>query len=86
MKLILRYMKRYAGRIGLGMFIKLCGTMTELMIPYVMEYLIDDIAPGRQLGPIVFWGCMMLVLAVIVRTLNVTANRMSVRVAQQGTW
>lgn len=49
MKLILRYMKRYAGRITLGMGLKLLAAIVELLIPYVMEHLIDDVAVRKQL-------------------------------------
>ena len=86
MKLILQYMKRRLGRIGLGMLLKQSAALLELMIPYVMEYLIDDVAHRQQLGEILLWGGVMLLMAFTVRTLNVTANRISVRVAQQCTW
>lgn len=86
MKLLLRIIRKYRLRITLVMAMKMSATLFELLIPFVMEHLIDDVAPQKQLGPILLWGAVMLALALIVRTLNVAANRRSVRVAQQGTY
>lgn len=86
MKLILRYMKQVKWRILFGMFIKFLGTMTELMVPYVMEHLIDNVAPNKEMGAILLWGAIMLLLVFVTRLLNVTANRRAVRTAQHCTY
>ena len=41
MKLIFQYMNKYAGRIAGGMSIKLLATMAELILPYILEHIID---------------------------------------------
>ncbi len=66
-----------------GMGLKLAGTMVELLIPYVMEHLLDDVVPRQELAPVLFWGVVMILLACMVRLLNVTANRRAVRVAKE---
>lgn len=78
MKMILRYMKEYAGRITTSMTIKLLGTITELMIPYILEHLIDEVVPQGQMSLVVFWGSLMIVTALVTRQLNVWANRIAV--------
>ena len=78
MKLILRYMKRYTARIVQSMGIKLLGAMTELMIPYILEYLIDEVVPLGQLSQAVLWGCLMILTALVTRQLNIAANRLAV--------
>ena len=65
------------------MGIKLAGTLLELLIPYVMEHLIDDVVPNKSLPPVLMWGGVMLALAFAVRFLNVTANRLSVLTAKE---
>ena len=67
---------------GLVMFIKFLGTFGELMLPYILEHLIDDVVPRQELAPVIGWGLSMLVLAVLVRQFNVKANRMAVKVAK----
>ena len=83
MKFIFSYLKAFRWRIAGGMGIKLSATLLELMIPYVLETLIDTVAPTGDRGRVVLWGATMILLAFSVRMLNVTANRMSVRVAKQ---
>lgn len=79
-------MKQVKWRILFGMFIKFLGTMTELMVPYVMEHLIDNVAPNKEMGAILLWGAIMLLLVFVTRLLNVTANRRAVRTAQHCTY
>ncbi len=78
MGLILRYMKKYWGRIAKSTFIKLLATVSELMIPYILEHLIDEVVPLGDLGPVLLWGLLMIGTAVLTRQLNVTANRTAV--------
>ncbi len=78
MKLIFRYMRPFAKGIAVGMFIKLLGTMTELLLPYILEHIIDVSVPARDLASILTWGILMIATAVITRALNVYANRRAV--------
>ncbi len=78
MKLIFRYMKPYAVAIAFGMFVKLLGTMTELMLPYILEHIIDVCVPAGDLGVILVWGGLMIATALITRAFNIVANRRAV--------
>ncbi len=80
------YLKKYTGEIAAVMGTKLLGTILELLIPCVLEYMIDDVAPRRSVRGILFWGILMLLLAVLVRFVSVSANRKSVQVAQKTTY
>ncbi len=84
MKFLWGYLKKYLTRIVGVMGIKLAGTALELLIPYVMEHLIDHVVPTRQMVSVLLWGLAMIVLALSVRFLNVNANRLSVRTAKEG--
>ena len=87
MKLIWRYVRPYRWFILAVMAIKLAGTGTELLIPYVLEHLLDHVVPAAaDAWPVVAWGGVMLLLTLATRFLNVTANRMSVRVARNSTY
>ena len=86
MKFLWEYLRQYARRIAGVMGIKMLGTGLELLIPYVMEHLIDHVAPTRQAGAVVVWGGVMILLALGVRLVNVTANRMAVLTAKEATW
>ncbi len=84
MKLILKYMKPYRVRITLTMALKFIGVILELMIPYILEYMIDEAAPNKQVLLVIVLGAAMIILAFVVRTCNVTANRMATRTARDG--
>jgi len=87
MKLIWKYVRPYRWFILAVMLIKLTGTGTELLIPYVLEHLLDHVVPeASDAWPVVLWGAVMLLLTLATRLLNVTANRMSVRVARNSTF
>ena len=83
MKFIFSYLKKYMLLVIAVMTIKLLGTLAELMLPYVLEHMVDHVAPTKDAGWIGFWGVVMVLLAVLVRMLNVKANRLSVRVAEK---
>ncbi len=82
MRFMLSYLKRYWLMVACCMSLKLIGTIMELLIPYVLEYMVDDVAPLRQISLVLFWGVVMLLLAVAVRVINVYANRLSVKGAK----
>ena len=83
MKLIFRYLKKYGGAVILVLFIKLIATMSELLLPYILEYIIDDIVPRNDLKRVIFWGVMMFAVAFLCRTFNVIANTRAIHNAHQ---
>lgn len=86
MRFIGHYLKKYVKIMIVGATIKMFGSLVELFIPYVLEHIIDDVAPERQISKVLLWGAIMLGLAVAVRQLNITANRMAVRVAKESNY
>ena len=76
MKFLLAYVKKYRGLVAAVMGIKLAGTFTELLIPYALEHMIDQVVPQKSLGLVVLFGLCMLGLAVVTRFLNVFSSRM----------
>lgn len=72
-----RYIRPYVGYIILTMGIKLLGAVLELLIPYFMEIILDDVVPSGELPPIFLFGALMLLCAAGCLAANVGANRMS---------
>ena len=68
--------------VALVMLIKCLGTFGELMLPYVLEHLIDNVAPRMEVLPVIGWGMGMIGLAIFTRQFNVKANRLAVKVAK----
>lgn len=78
MGLIFRSMGRYSKAVALSICIKLLATVSELMLPYILEHIIDDVAPLGNLQAAVLWGLLMFGAAVVCRQLNVSANRRAI--------
>ena len=83
MKHLMKYIGPYVGFIILTMFIKLLGAALELMIPYLMEIILDDMVPAGEKTMIFVYGGGMLLCALGCLGCNVQANRMSARSAGQ---
>ena len=81
MKRLMKYIGPYVGLIVLAMFIKLLGAGLELMIPYLMEIILDDVVPAGQKNMIFVYGAGMLLCALGCLAANVIANRMSAKSA-----
>lgn len=74
-----RYIRPYWGYILLTMVIKLLGSVMELLIPYLMEIMLDVKVPQGNLAHIWLYGLMMLLAAAGCLGFNVLANRMSAK-------
>ena len=82
MRWILSYMKRYRSRVTVGMSVKFLATIGELMIPYLLEHIIDVVVPSQKEGQVVFFGLLMILTAFAVRSMNIIANRYAAQVAR----
>ena len=77
MKRLWSYIAPFTWFIIFTMVIKLAGAVLELLIPYFMEIILDDIVPTGALRPILLYGGGMFLAAVGCLACNVIANRMS---------
>ena len=71
------YIRPYLWFITGTLFIKFLGAAAELLIPYFMEILLDEIVPARNVSGIYLYGLIMLLCAVCCLCCNILANRMS---------
>ena len=77
MKRLEGYIRPYWFYICLTLLIKLVGAAAELMIPYLMEIILDETVPAGDTSGILRYGAYMLICAVFCLGLNILANRMS---------
>ncbi len=85
MKFLLRYIKPHLPMMSLGLIIKIAGTLMDLVIPYLLEHIIDVVVPSGVAKHIVFWGLLMILCALIGLIGNIVANRMASAVARDTT-
>lgn len=82
MKFIFSYLKKDMWFITLTMLIKLAASCAELLLPYVLQHLIDEIVPTKKILSVLLWGFLMILIALIGRSLNIRANQGAVKVAK----
>lgn len=85
MKRYLKYLQPYAPAMALGLLIKFTGTIFDLLIPSILEHIIDNVIVTGDIKLIYFWGGAMIVSSVLAVLGNVIANRMASRVASKST-
>ena len=77
MKRLMSYIKPYGWYILLTVMIKFAATVFELLVPNLMEVMIDEKVPKGQLTAIIILGVGMLLCAALSLGGNILANRMS---------
>ena len=74
-----KYILPYLGYISLTMAIKLLGAVLELLIPSLMEVMLDEKVPAGDSAAIWLYGGLMLLCAFGCLGSNIWANRMSAK-------
>ena len=72
-----KYLRPYYGYMVFTMVIKLLGAVMELLIPNLMEIILDEKVPAGDKTSIFVYGGLMLLCAFACLGFNVWANRMS---------
>lgn len=82
MKHIIHYVKPHLPTMAYGFTIKFTGTIMELLIPYILSYIIDEVTPKNDIFLVVKWGLVMIACAAMVFICNVWANRVAAGVSR----
>ena len=85
LKLFAEYLKPYKAFIALALTVKTLATLIELVIPYIMSYILDTVVYTEKISSIVCWGAVMLTCAALACVGNITANRMASKAARNAT-
>ena len=79
MKWVFKYLKPLRTRIAVGITIKILGTVAELMIPFLLSYILDNVISTNDASKIILYGVLMAICAIIACLGNITANRMAAK-------
>ena len=82
MRNLLKYLNPARRRIGLGISIKVVGTLVELLLPAILSHVLKVVVTRQSLRDILLWGGMMILCATLAVIFNITANRMAARVSR----
>ncbi len=81
----LNYMKPYSSTAVWAIIIKFIGAIAELFLPLLLDYIIDDIVPLRDMSMVIWLGAAMLACSFVAMFGNIWANRLSVLAASKMT-
>ena len=77
-----KYIKKHIFRIIGGMSLKFIGTIMNLIIPFLLSYIIDEVIPTGNITLIVILGFVMLGCGFIDWSFNIMGNRRASAVAR----
>ena len=86
MKLILSYIKPRRRLALFGVTVKALSTILLLLLPYVLEHLVDSVVPRKELWAVLLWGGAMIALALVERYMNLKSSQIAVKVAKGGVY
>ena len=84
-KVLTHYLRPCYARMALGFVIKFTGTIFDLLLPWLLAYIIDDVAPTGDRRSIALCALAMVLCAFGALSFNVIANRMASAVARDTT-
>ena len=86
MKIFYRYIRPYMKRVIGGMSLKFVGTVMDLLLPWLLAYVLDNVVKSGDTGRVYLYGGLMVLCALLALLGNVLANRSAASVARDVTW
>ncbi|SHH60888.1 ATP-binding cassette, subfamily B [Sporobacter termitidis DSM 10068] len=65
--------------------IKIIGTFTDLLLPLILSYIIDDIVPMKRVELVLLWGGAMIACAFVSLFGTIRANRLASEISRDTT-
>lgn len=85
MKILFKYIKPYKLWIFFTIVIKIIGTLCDLVIPYILSYIIDEVILHNSVNKILLWGLVMIGCSLAGFLLNVYANKSASHICRHST-
>ncbi len=79
MKWVFTYLKPLRRRITYGTIVKIIGTVAELMIPFLLTHILENVIGSNDITKIIFYGVLMAICAAVACLGNIIANRMAAK-------
>ena len=79
MKWVFTYIRPLTKRIVKGIAVKITGTVTELLIPFLLSYILENVIASNDVVKILLFGGLMFLCAAVACLGNIIANRMAAK-------
>ncbi len=73
------YLKPLSSRIAAGITVKVIGTVAELIIPFLLTHILENVIDTGDVWSIILFGALMAVCAAVACLGNIIANRMAAK-------
>lgn len=80
MRRTLSYLKPFRFRMAVGFLIKVTGTVAELLLPFILTYILENVIASLNVKRVVFYGILMILCSIVACVGNISANRMASKV------
>lgn len=75
MKRILSYLWPFRFRMVVVFLVKVSGTVAELLLPFLLTYILENVIAALDVGRVVWYGVLMILCSVVACVGNIVANR-----------
>lgn len=79
MNWVFTYIKPLRARMAKGITVKIIGTVAELLIPFLLSYILENVIESNDVTKILTFGGLMVICAVVACLGNIIANRMAAK-------
>lgn len=79
MNWVFAYIKPLRTRMAKGISVKIIGTVAELLIPFLLSYILEHVIESNDAAKILAFGGLMVGCAVVACLGNIIANRMAAK-------
>lgn len=79
MKWVLSYLKPLRRRITVGTIVKIIGTVAELLIPFLLTHILENVIGSNNISQIILYGVFMALCAIVACLGNIIANRIAAK-------
>ncbi len=82
MKKVMQYVRPQLGKICFQFTIKLGSTIAELLLPWMLSHILDNVVPTGDMRQVYLWGGLMILCSAIALIGNIIPNRMATKTSR----
>ena len=82
-KTVMDYIRPFKLAVILTVTVKFIATFAELFLPSILSYMVDVLAPAKDIKKMIAFGLLMILCAFVALIGNITANRMAAKTSSR---
>ena len=78
----MQYVRPQLGKISFQITIKLGATIIELLLPWMLSHILDNVVPTGDIRQVFYWGGLMIICSAVSLVGNIIPNRMATKTSR----